>query len=103
MAGSKDGGERHDKQSHYRHAAMLHPLRQRIAGLLSAGAEHSAAAIAGEVDAALGRVAYHLRVLVRHDVLEVIPKRPPASPLYGWSPRAGWARKMLAGEGEEGS
>jgi len=95
MAGSKDGGKRRDRENHYRCAALLHPLRHRILVLMAEDREVGRAEIAAELDEAPGRVAYHVRVLVRRRALKVVPKRRPAPALYRWSPDAGWARKML--------
>ncbi|MET0305612.1 MAG: helix-turn-helix domain-containing protein [Solirubrobacterales bacterium] len=100
MAGSGDEEKRQDRESHYRCAAMLHPLRQRIARLLAGGAELGAAELAAELDEAPARIARHLRVLVRRGVLQVVPKRRPNPPLYRWSSEAEWAQEMLAEEGE---
>ena len=100
MTGSKDGGERRDKQNHYRCAVMSQPLRRRIACLYLGGEEVGTAEIAAELDREIGRIAYHLRLLVRRDVLKVVPKCRPTPPLYRWSPQAEWARKML-GENDE--
>ena len=95
MAGSKDDGRRRDRENHYRCATLLHPLRNRILRLMLAGREAGAGEIAAELDEAPGRIAYHLRVLLRRDALKVIPKCRPAPPRYRWSPEAAWARKML--------
>jgi hypothetical protein len=91
----------HESESHYRRAAMFHPLRQRIGRLLSGGVpEVGAGELSAELEQPVGRIAYHLRVLVRRRVLKVVPRRRPAPPLYRWSEDAGWAREMLV-EGEE--
>jgi DNA-binding transcriptional ArsR family regulator len=103
MAGSKDGGKRRDKENHYRCAALLHPLRHRILVLMADGREIDRGEIAAELDEAPGRIAYHVRVLVRRRALKVVPKRRPAPARYRWSPDAGWARKMLGEIGELGS
>lgn len=99
MAGFGDRRER-DRESHYRCAVMLHPLRQRIAGALSRGGEAGVAELAAELEVAPGRVAHHVRVLKRHGVLKVVPKRRPAQPLYRWSADARWAKEMLDKEDE---
>jgi DNA-binding transcriptional ArsR family regulator len=103
MAGSKDGGKRRDKENHYRCAALLHPLRHRILVLMAGGKEIGRGEIAAELDASPGRVAYHVRVLVKRRALKVVPKCRPAPPHYRWSPDAGWARKMLGEIDELGS
>ena len=100
MAGSKDGGKRHDTESHYRCAAMSHPTRQRIAHLLGSGAEAGADDIATALQEAPGRVAYHLRVLRRRDALKVVPRCRPGPVLYRFSAEAEWAREMLTEEDE---
>lgn len=99
MAGSS-GGKEHDKENHYRQAAMFHPLRQRIARLLSGGGEVAAGELSAKLEQPLGRIAYHLRILVRRRVLRVVPKRRPAPPRYRWSEDARWAQEMLVEEDE---
>jgi len=103
MAGSKDGGERRNKERHYRCAVLLHPLRNRILRLLSRGRELGVGEIAAELDQEPGRIAYHVRVLFKRSALQAVQKRRPAAPLYRWSPRAEWARKMLGEIDELGS
>jgi DNA-binding transcriptional ArsR family regulator len=95
MAGSGGGGERRDKKSHYRRAVLEHPLRRRILRLMLDGTDANAGEIAAELGEALGRIAYHLRVLVRREALKVVARRRPAPASYRWSPQAQWARKML--------
>ncbi|HSR94119.1 MAG TPA: helix-turn-helix domain-containing protein [Solirubrobacterales bacterium] len=75
--------------------ALAHPLRQRILRLIPTGEQLGGGEIAAELDEPAGRIAYHLRVLVKHDALKVVPKCRPLPPLYRWAPDAGWARKML--------
>lgn len=99
MAGSSDGREC-EREGHYRRAAMFHPLRQRIARLLSEGEKAAAGDLSAELEHPLGGIAYHLRILVRRRVLEVVPRRRPAPPLYRWSDEAQWAREMLVEEDE---
>ncbi|HKB52297.1 MAG TPA: helix-turn-helix domain-containing protein [Solirubrobacterales bacterium] len=101
--GSEEGGKRRDKESHYRCATLLHPLRERILRLTRSDEEVGLSDIAAELDEAPGRVAYHLRVLIRRNALKVVPKCRPAPPLYRWSPAAEWARKMLDEIDELGS
>jgi DNA-binding transcriptional ArsR family regulator len=102
MAGPpRDGGERRDKESHYRRAALEHPLRLRIARRLAGGEEASRGELAVELEAAPSRVAYHLRLLRRRRVLQVAPRRNPAPPRYRWGPDAEWALEMLAGKDEK--
>ncbi len=100
MAGSSEG-RRGDRESHYRCAAMFHPLRQRIARLLSAGAEAGAGELSAELEQPLGTIGHHLRVLTRRRVLRVVPRRRPAPPLYRWSDDAEWALEMLVEEDEQ--
>ncbi len=98
MAGS---GDRESKrESHYRRAAMFHPLRQHLVRLLSDGVEVAAAELSGKLEQPQGRVGYHLRVLARRRALKVVPRRRPTPPLYRWSKDARWARKLLAEEDE---
>lgn len=99
MAGFRDGRERRNKQNHYRRAALMHRLRRRILRLMVDGTEAGAGEIAAELDETLGRIGYHLRVLVRRDALRVVPRRRPAPPLYRRSPQAQWVRKMLGEDG----
>jgi DNA-binding transcriptional ArsR family regulator len=99
MAGPSDGRESRDTQSRYRRAALEQPLRRRIARRLAEGGEASAVELAAALEAPLGRVAYHLRVLRRRRVLRVVPRRNPTPPRYRWGPDAQWARAMLADEG----
>ena len=77
---------------------MFHPLRQRIARSISAGAGTGAAELSRELEQPLGRIHYHLRALVRRRVLKVVAQRRPAPPLYRWSDDAAWARDMLVEE-----
>jgi DNA-binding transcriptional ArsR family regulator len=101
MAGKEDERKRSERENRYRRAAMLHPLRQRIARLLADGEELGSAEIAAELDEPPARIAHHLRVLVRRGVLRVVSQRPPAPPRYRWSREARWARAMLVEEDEE--
>jgi hypothetical protein len=94
MAGTSDGGER-EVESHYRRAAMFHPLRQRIARLLSGGVEMASSELSTKLEQPLGKVAFHLRILVRWRVLKVVPRRRPTPPHYRWSEDAGWAKEMI--------
>jgi DNA-binding transcriptional ArsR family regulator len=102
MPGSEGGGKRRDKKNHYRRAALLHPQRWRILQLMSDGREAGAGEIAAELDEALARVSYHLRVLVRRRALQAMAMGPPAPARFRWSPHAHWARKMLDEGGEIG-
>jgi DNA-binding transcriptional ArsR family regulator len=95
MAGSEDGRKRRDKKSHYRRAALQHPLRRRILRLMSDGAESGADEIANELGEALTRVTYHLRVLVRRNALKATARGRSLPARYRWAPQAHWARKML--------
>lgn len=96
MAGSKDGGERREKEHHYRRAALAHPVRQGILCLMLDGMEAGAAEIAVVLAEEPGRIAYHLRVLTRRRAVRGIAKDPPAPPYYRLAPQALWARRMLA-------
>jgi DNA-binding transcriptional ArsR family regulator len=102
MAGPpRDDGESRDEESHYRRAALQHPLRLRIARCLAGGGEASGDELAVELGAAPARVAYHLRLLRRQRVLQVVPRRNPTPPRYRWGPDAEWALEMLAGKDEK--
>jgi DNA-binding transcriptional ArsR family regulator len=79
---------------------MLHPLRQGIAARLLHGEELDVPRLAADLDEAPARIAYHLRVLTRHRVLKVVPRRNPNPPLYRFAAEAPWIREMLAGEDE---
>jgi DNA-binding transcriptional ArsR family regulator len=100
MAASGDSRGR-DREVRYRRAAMFHPLRQGIGRLLSGGAETAAVELSAKLGQPLGRIGYHLRVLVKRRVLKVVPKRRPTPPLYRWSEDARWAREMLVEEDEQ--
>jgi DNA-binding transcriptional ArsR family regulator len=100
MAGTGGGGERRDKEDHYRYAALAHPLRRQILRPMLDGREIGAAEIAAELGEPLGRIAYHLRVLVKRDGLTVAAQKPPAPARYRWSSQARWARKMLGEDGQ---
>jgi DNA-binding transcriptional ArsR family regulator len=95
MAGAKDSGKRGDMEKHYRCAAFVHPLRNRILRLMSNRQEVGVGEIAVELDQTPGTIAYHLRVLVKRDALKIVPRCRPTPPLYRWSPAAEWARKKL--------
>jgi DNA-binding transcriptional ArsR family regulator len=94
MAGPGGGEQRRDKKSHYRRAALRHPLRREILRPMLDGMEASVREIAAELGEAPGRISYHLRVLVRRDALKAAA-RGQAPALYRLSPQAHWARKML--------
>lgn len=102
MAGSGNGKKRRDKANHYRHAALWHPLRRQILRLMFDGREADAGQIAGELNEALDKILYHLRVLLRREALKAASRGRPAPALYRWSPQAQWARKMLSEGGEFG-
>jgi DNA-binding transcriptional ArsR family regulator len=95
MAGPEDGDKRRDKESHYRRAAVLHPLRRRILGLLGEGDELGIEEIAAELELPLARVAHHVRVLLRRSALRVVPRCRPNPARFRQAPNAEWARKML--------
>jgi DNA-binding transcriptional ArsR family regulator len=99
MAGS--GDRESERENHYRRAAMFHPLRQRIARVLSGGAEVAAAELSTKLEQPLGTIGRHLRVLRRRGVLKVVPRRRPTPPLYRWADDAEWAREMLVEEEDE--
>jgi DNA-binding transcriptional ArsR family regulator len=102
MAGRKDSGGCGEGEERYRCAAILHPLRQRILRLMRDGGERGIDEIAAELGQPRGRVAGHVRVLVRRRALAVVPRTRPNPPLYRWSPEAEWARKMLDEIDEQG-
>lgn len=102
MAGFGNGKKHHDKASHYRQAALRHPLRRRILRLMFDGREADAGQIASELNEALDKILYHLRVLLRREALKATSRGRPAPALYRWSPEAHWARKMLSEGGEFG-
>ena len=87
MAGPRDGGESRNKESHYRRAALFHPLRRRIARRIAGGEEAGAQGLAAELGTPRGRVAYHLGVLVRRGALRVAPRCNPTPPRYRWGGR----------------
>jgi predicted ArsR family transcriptional regulator len=94
MAGTGGGDSRRDMERHYREAAISHPLRQAILRLLSGGRQADEAEIAAELGERRGRIAYHLRVLVRRDALKATARgRSPAR--YRRAPQAHWVRKLL--------
>jgi DNA-binding transcriptional ArsR family regulator len=80
---------------------MFHPLRQRIARLLSSGSEATAVELSTELEQPLGTVRHHLRVLRRRGVLKAVPRRRPTAPRYRWADDADWAREMLVEEEDE--
>lgn len=98
MAGSSDREQA--REDHYRRAAMFHPLRQRIARLLSSGSEATAVELSTKLQQPLGTIGHHLRVLRRRGVLRAVPRRRPTPPRYRWSDDAEWARGLLV-DGEE--
>ena len=51
--------------------AMAHPLRARILALLDGGGERSPVELARELDAPLGVVSYHVRVLADAGLVEL--------------------------------
>src|SRR5680860_1312199 len=86
MAGVEDGRRDRDRQRQRRRALMSHPLRRRIGRLLVDGREAGADEIAAELNESAERVAYHLLLLFRRDVLKAVPKCRPAPPCFRWSP-----------------
>ena len=102
MAGPRDRGESRNEKSHYRRAALCHPLRRRIAQRLAGGEEASVHELATALGAPRGRVAYHLSVLLKRGVLQVAPRCNPTSPRYRWGPDAQWARDLLAEDEKDG-
>lgn len=101
MAGTGDERKRRDREKHRRRAVICQPLRREIGRLLAADdREAGALELAAELELSPGLVGYHLRVLARNDVIGIVADRGHSPPVYRWSPRAQWARKML-GEGEE--
>jgi DNA-binding transcriptional ArsR family regulator len=57
------------------HRALSHPLRARILTALS-DRESSPVELAAELDAALGVVSYHVRVLLDADLVELVGTTP---------------------------
>jgi|SRR5881394_656116 len=102
MAGFGNGKKRRDKTNHYRQTALWHPLRRQILRLMFDGREADAGQIASELNEALDKILYHLRVLLRREALKATSRGRPAPALYRWSPEAQWARKMLSEGGEFG-
>jgi predicted ArsR family transcriptional regulator len=95
MAGLEDWGKPENREGHYQCAAVLHPLRGRVLRLMLGGREMSVADLAAELGQARGRIAYHLRVLIKRKALKVRSGCGSGPPLYRWAPQAHWARKML--------
>lgn len=94
MAGTGGGNSRWDIEQHYRQAAISHPLRRAILRLLAGGRQADEAEIAAELGERRGRIAYHLRVLIRRDALKATARgRSPAR--YRRAPHAHWVRKLL--------
>ena len=94
MEGSGNGRRERGRTKHLRLAALFHPQRQGILRLLLGGREAASGEIAAALEGDRGQIGYHLRVLVRRGVLQGVA-RGKAPPLYRWSPRADWARKLL--------
>jgi DNA-binding transcriptional ArsR family regulator len=94
MAGAKDGGERRDKEDHYRRAALAHPLRRRILRLLLDGVEGGVEEIAAQLGEPPARVASHLRTLIKRDAVKA-RARGRLGARYRLAPEVEWARKML--------
>jgi DNA-binding transcriptional ArsR family regulator len=102
MAHTGGGDSRRDIERHYRQAAISHPLRQAILNLLADGRRLDEAEIAAELGERRGRVAHHLRVLVRRGALKASARgRSPA--IYRRSPQAHWVRKLLDKDDEDES
>jgi DNA-binding transcriptional ArsR family regulator len=95
MAGLEDCGKREDREEHYRCAAILHPLRGKILRLMLSGKERSVADVSAELGQPPGRIAHHLRVLMRREALKARSGCGAGPPLYRWAPQAHWARKLL--------
>jgi Helix-turn-helix domain len=95
MAGLEDCGKDEGSEERYRCAAVLHPLRGRILRLFRSGREMSVVDISTELGQPLGRIGYHLRVLMRRRALKARSGCGGRRPLYRWAPRAHWARKLL--------
>ena len=55
--------------------ALGHPLRQRILQLLNKQ-ESSPSALAAELGEPIGKVAYHVKILLDHDAIELVRTRP---------------------------
>ncbi|MEX0971799.1 MAG: helix-turn-helix domain-containing protein [Solirubrobacterales bacterium] len=95
MAKAEDARKHRERQWRRRRALMSHPLRRRICRLLLDGRETGADEVAAELEESADKIAYHLRLLFRREVLEAVPKCRPAPPCFRWSPEAQWARKLL--------
>jgi hypothetical protein len=95
MAGPEDGDKRRDRESHYRRAAVLHPLRRKVLRLAGDRKERGVAEIAAKLEQPPVRVAYHVRALLRRRALRIAPRRRPNPPLFFQAPEAEWVREML--------
>jgi hypothetical protein len=96
MTGSGDDPKRRDREERRRRAVILQPVRREIARLLAADGDREA----GALELPAGLAGYHLEVLAKHDVTELAADGASSPPLYRWSPRADWARKLLEDGGE---
>jgi DNA-binding transcriptional ArsR family regulator len=94
VEGSGNDRKARGRTEHLRLAALFHPRREAILRLLLGGREAASGELAAALEGDRGRIGYHLRVLVRRGVLQGVA-RGKAPPLYRWSPRADWARKLL--------
>ncbi|HEY7456178.1 MAG TPA: helix-turn-helix domain-containing protein [Solirubrobacterales bacterium] len=103
MAGIDDRGHARDKKFRQRRAVLGQPSRNRIARLFLGEEELSVGEVAVRLEQVPARVAYHLRLLRRHGVVDVAPKRNPRPPHYRWGRDAEWAREVLVSEQEEES
>lgn len=102
MTGPGDDPKRRDREERRRRAVICQPVRRRIGLLLAADEEREAGALelAEELELPAGLAGYHLEVLAKHDVTELAADGASSPPLYRWSPRADWARKLLEDGGE---
>jgi DNA-binding transcriptional ArsR family regulator len=95
MAGSGEEAEPCDRRTHYRRAAVLHPVRIALLRLMPDDGDVEAAWLAARLGAQRARVAHHLRVLTRHGALRIVPRRRPAPPHYRHPADREWVRKLL--------
>ena len=78
--------------------ALAHPLRRRILRAMSTSAPASPVGIARTLDAPLGDVAYHFRILDEHDVLNLVDTRQVRGArehFYRSTVKSAWAKAAL--------
>ena len=79
---------------------MLHPLRQRIAGLLCGGEDLGVAEIATGWTSPTAGSPTTYACCSGARVLKAVPRCRPTPAHYRFSPQAQWAREMLVEEDE---